>query len=110
MVQKLYALKKVTGHDGKEVDNTKVTWDYWNKKLVEEVKELIEAIDLKDKVKIMEETLDIIQVCIGMMAKLYKEGLTIENGIRRHNKKLSNRGCDVAAEIRFSVVRKNGKF
>ncbi|KZL88670.1 MazG nucleotide pyrophosphohydrolase domain-containing protein [Clostridium magnum] len=102
---RLFVLKKVKGHDGKVIDNTKVTWEYWKKKLKEEVEELIEAIDLNDKTKIMEEVLDVIQVGVGMVYKLFKEGMIIEQGIHRHNKKLTNRWCEVAATIRLHITK-----
>lgn len=103
---KLFVLRKVRGHRNEVVDNTKVSWNYWIKKLSEEVEELEEAVELNDKAKIMEEVLDILQVSIGMLYKLFKEGMIIEQGVHRHNKKLANRGCEVAAVIRFNVSKK----
>lgn len=103
---RLFVLRKVKGHRGEVVDNTKATWDYWKKKLREEVKEFEEAVELNDKSKIMEEVLDIIQVGIGMLYKLFREGTRIEQGIHRHNKKLVDRYCEVAADIKFHINRK----
>lgn len=99
-------LRKVTEHRGKKIDLSKLTWDDWKKKLNEEVDELVIALHSGNKKDIMEEVLDVVQVCIGILAKLFREGMVIEQGIHRHNKKLSNRGCEVAAEIKFNVNRK----
>lgn len=106
MKMKLIVLKKLIDHSGKKIDNSKMTWEDWRKKLLDESEELIEALHSKNKKDIMEETLDIIQICIGIIAKLFKEGIIIEQGIYRHNKKLCERGCEASAVIRFNVNKR----
>lgn len=100
------ALRKLIDRRGNKIDNRKMTWNDWKKKLNEEVDELDAALCFKDKKDIMEETLDVIQICTGIMAKLYREGIIIEQGIHRHNKKLVDRGCEVSAEVKFNVNSK----
>ncbi|KRQ86033.1 hypothetical protein ABG79_02165 [Caloramator mitchellensis] len=70
--------------------------DIFNK-LVEEVMEIkteIEAIELEvgEKEKLIAETLDVIQVCIGLLDKLSHEGVNIRKAIEKHNLKLLQRG------------------
>ncbi len=54
----------------------------------EEAKELTEALESGDQLKIAEETLDQIQVCIGILDKLASQGINIDQLAKRHNKKL----------------------
>lgn len=54
----------------------------------EESKELKEALESGDKLKIAEETLEQIQVCIGILDKLSSQGVNIDQIAKRHNKKL----------------------
>ncbi|WP_027309306.1 hypothetical protein [Caloramator sp. ALD01] len=67
-------------------------------KLHEEVDELscelIKHVTEKEetKLKIAEETLDVIQVCIGILDKLEKEGIEIAKEVEKHNMKLLKRG------------------
>lgn len=67
-------------------------------KLHEEVDELscelIKHVTEKEetKKKIAEETLDVIQVCIGILDKLEQEGIDIAKEIEKHNMKLLRRG------------------
>ena len=58
----------------------------------EESKEVIEAIENEQLVEIGEETLDQIQVCIGILDKLSNSGININSLITKHNQKLVNRG------------------
>ena len=106
MKLKLMVLRKLVNHKGEKIDNRTMTWDKWKETLLGEVKELCEALSSGNKKDIMEEVLDVIQVCIGMLAKLFREGMVIEQGIYRHNKKLIDRGCEACGEIRFNVSRK----
>lgn len=99
-------LRKVTQRNSNKVNLSKLTWDDWKKKLNEEVDELVVALHSGNKKDIMEEVLDVVQVCIGILAKLFKEGMVVEQGIHRHNKKLVNRGCEIAAEVKFDVNRR----
>lgn len=105
MKMKLPILRKVTQRNGKKVELSKLTWDDWGKKLNEEVLELQEALHLKNKAAIIEEVLDVSQVCIGILAKLFKEGMSINNGFFEHNKKLDERGCEVIAEVKVDVQK-----
>lgn len=54
------------------------------------IKHATEKEDTKEK--IAEETLDVIQVCIGILDKLEQEGIDIPNAIEKHNMKLLRRG------------------
>lgn len=103
---KLMILNKVVGHNKKKIDNSKTTWEDWKKKIVEEVDELIDAIREKDRVHMVEEVLDILQCCIGILAKLAREGVSIDQGIHLHNKKLIDRGCEPSAEINIRITKR----
>ncbi|HDF5636654.1 TPA: hypothetical protein SOL41_003525 [Clostridioides difficile] len=59
-------------------------------KVLEEVLELKEAIELKDNKKIMEEGLDVIQA-IFTLFKVLKIDKEIREGLKLHNKKLRKR-------------------
>lgn len=103
---RLWVLKKVTERNGRKIDISKLTWEDWGKKIKEEVDELVIAIKSRDKSAIAEEVMDVIQVCVGVMAKLYKECISIDKEIQRHNGKLNDRGCEIAAEIKFNISKK----
>ena len=106
MKLKLMVLRKLIDSKGNKIDNRTMTWENWKDKVLEEAGELCRALSSGNKKDIMEEVLDVIQVCIGMLAKLFREGMVIEQGIYRHNKKLIDRGCEACGEIRFNVSRK----
>ncbi|ENY8694364.1 Uncharacterised protein [Clostridioides difficile] len=59
-------------------------------KVLEEVLELKEAVELKDNKKIMEEGLDVIQA-IFTLFKVLKIDKEIREGLKLHNKKLRKR-------------------
>ena len=83
--------------------------DHWNlhqSKLYEEFRELDNAIDEGDNIHIAEETLDVIQVAIGVLDKLHHEGIDVQQAIHRHNKKLINRGWKHKAVIKIHVNKK----
>ncbi|MFL0196426.1 MazG-like family protein [Clostridium sp. WILCCON 0269] len=103
---KLMVLRKLIDKKGNKIDNRTMSWDGWKEKLLEEVDELCKALSSGNKKDIMEEVLDVIQVGIGILAKLFREGMVIEQGIHGHNKKLVDRGCEACAEIRFNVSRR----
>ena len=67
-------------------------------KLKEECEEASEALDLYkvtgdalNRDSLAGEVLDVIQVCIGILDKLEKEGVDIERALVKHGMKLSNR-------------------
>lgn len=103
---RMWALKRVTERNGNKIDTSKLTWNDWSKKLNEEVDELSIALHSKNKAAIEEEVMDVVQICIAIIVKLFKDGTIIEQIIRRHNKKLNDRGCEISAEIKFDVNRK----
>lgn len=70
------------------IDKDTETFKDIAKKHEEESKELKEELERGDKYKIAEETLDQMQICIGILDKLALEGLDIEQLVKRHNKKL----------------------
>ncbi|MFL0197306.1 MazG-like family protein [Clostridium sp. WILCCON 0269] len=103
---KLMVLRKLIDRKGNKIDHRIMTWEEWKEKVLEEAGELCKALSSGNKKDIMEEVLDVIQVCIGILAKLFREGMVIEQGIHGHNKKLVDRGCEVSAEVRFNVSRR----
>ncbi|MCC5425562.1 MazG nucleotide pyrophosphohydrolase domain-containing protein [Clostridium botulinum] len=80
----------------------KDTWEKQADKLVEETKEVLEAIQEKDKEHIAEEVLDVIQVAIGMLDTL-EEGQSLKQMICKHLKKLRKRGWRSKKLIVFQV-------
>lgn len=79
-------------------------------KLHEEVDELscelIKLVTEKEetKRKIAEETLDVIQVCIGILDKLEKEGVNLREEVEKHNMKLLNRGWKYKGVVHLTRV------
>ncbi|WP_156876152.1 MazG-like family protein [Clostridium kluyveri] len=103
---KLMVLRKLIDRKGNKIDNRTMSWEDWKDKVLEEAGELCEALSSGDKKKIMEEVLDVIQVGIGILAKLFRENFDIVQGFHRHNKKLVDRGCEACAEVNFNASRK----
>lgn len=87
-------------------DNSKWSFKDIFKKLKEEVNELEEAIEEGNKVHIAEEVLDIIQISIAALFKLFMNGVNIGNAISIHNKKLEARGWKPRAVIKINVNRR----
>lgn len=81
-------------------------WKEHEKKVNEESEELVEAIEEKDAAHIAEEALDNIQVNIGILDKLYHDGVNIEEAVHTHNRKLVNRGWKHKAVIKVQVNKK----
>ncbi|AZV56784.1 MazG nucleotide pyrophosphohydrolase domain-containing protein [Clostridium sp. AWRP] len=81
-------------------------WETHMDKVNEESRELIEAIKEGNMSHIAEEVLDNIQVSIGILDKLYNEGLNIEEVVHIHNRKLVNRGWKHKAAVRVQVNKK----
>lgn len=82
------------------------SWGMHKAKVYEESLELVDAIKEGDNAHIAEEALDTIQVAIGILDKLHKEGIDIQQAVYRHNKKLTNRGWDAKAIIKIQVNRR----
>ena len=99
-------LRKLIDRKGNKIDNRTMTWEKWKDKVLEEAGELCEALSSGNKKDIMEEVLDVIQVGIGILAKLFREQIDIPQGFHRHNKKLVDRGCEACAEVGANVCRK----
>lgn len=72
-------------------DNEKDSLDKIKVKLEEETKELIEALEEKDILHILEESFDVVQVIIRIFALLKKNNVDIEQANKRHNRKLVKR-------------------
>lgn len=70
------------------IDKNKESFKDIAKKHEEESEELKEELERGNKFKIAEETLDQMQICIGILDKLATEGMDIEQLVKRHNKKL----------------------
>lgn len=81
----------------------KDTWEKQASKLLEETKEVLEAIQEKDKEHVAEEVLDVIQVAIGMLDTLEGEGYSLKHMICTHLKKLKKRGWKSKKLIIFQV-------
>lgn len=81
--------------EGKVVDsNQEDNWGKIQKKLKEESKELVEAIDEADYEHISEETFDLIQVCVRSLVLLEKKNMNLTALNHRHNQKLMKRGWE----------------
>lgn len=106
MKLRMMVLDKVISHK-KEVQLKKLTYEDWKNKLVEECDELKIALDSGDRTEIAEEALDVVQVCIGIIAKIVRKGIRIDLAIFKHNKKLVNRDCKESAIVEFNVVRRS---
>ncbi|MFL0197366.1 MazG nucleotide pyrophosphohydrolase domain-containing protein [Clostridium sp. WILCCON 0269] len=87
-------------------DNGKSSFKHMFKKLEEEVDELKCEINEEDKVRMTEEVLDVIQVCIAILFKLFMNGINIEAAIQKHNKKLVDRYWKPRAVIKININRK----
>lgn len=85
------------------IDNNKATLNDFMNKLAEEIEEVRWGLILEDMDNLQEELFDTIQVCIGMLNKLDKEGLSIRNGLNKHHKKLVARGWTSRKMINFTV-------
>ncbi len=81
----------------------KDTWEKQAGKLLEETKEVLEAIQEENKEHIAEEVLDVIQVAIGMLDTLEEEGYSLKERICKHLKKLRKRGWRSKKLIVFQV-------
>lgn len=81
-------------------------WKEHEKKISEESEELVEAIKEGNTEHIAEEALDNIQVSIGVLDKLYSEGVDIQDAVHMHNKKLVGRGWKHKAVVKVQVNKK----
>ena len=84
----------------------KDTWKKQSDKLLEETKEVLEAIQENDKEHVAEEVLDVIQVAIGMLDTLEEEGNSLKQMICKHLKKLRKRGWKSKKLIILQIVKK----
>ncbi|WP_046066102.1 MazG nucleotide pyrophosphohydrolase domain-containing protein [Clostridium scatologenes] len=84
-------------------DNINSSFKDLFKKLKEEVNELEKEVEKEDKVNMAAETLDVIQMCIALLLKLFMSGINIENSVHKHNKKLTNRNWKPRAIIKISI-------
>lgn len=94
------------------IDNDRLELEDFADKLLEETVELVNAIHKFKTGKgsrgdIAEEALDNIQVCIGVLNRLYIDGADIKQEIHRNNKKLINRWWKPKAVIRIQVQRRD---
>lgn len=80
-------------------------WGKHKKKVDEESLELVEAIGEGDLEHIAEEALDTIQVCIGILDKLYHQGIDIQQAVDKHNRKLVGRGWAHKAVVKIQINR-----
>ncbi|MBC2581649.1 MazG nucleotide pyrophosphohydrolase domain-containing protein [Clostridium sp. DJ247] len=82
------------------------SWNLHKARVYEESLQLVKAIKEDDKAHIAEEVLDNIQVAIGIIEKLYQDGIDIQQIVHRHNKKLVNKGGKAKATIKFQINKK----
>lgn len=90
-------------NDRLKQDNNKWSWTDIGIKHIEESEELLEAIAEEDMHHIAEEVLDEIQVCVGILDKLEREGVDINQELLRHERKLINRYWKPKGEIEIKV-------
>lgn len=75
-------------------------------KLLEESIELMNAITSYDIENTIEETLDVIQVCIGILDTLQKEeNIDLEKEINKHNRKLLERGWESRGKVLIQIIK-----
>lgn len=91
------------------IDNNTATLDQFIAKFIEEYSEVRCAFLNGDMNNMQEELFDTIQVCIGMLDKLDKEGLSLRNGLNKHHKKLVSRGWTSKKMINFTINDWEGK-
>ncbi|AUM91536.1 MazG nucleotide pyrophosphohydrolase domain-containing protein [Clostridium botulinum] len=73
-------------------------------KLLEESLELMNAITSYDIENTIEETLDVMQVCIGILDTLQKEeNIDLEKELNKHNSKLLGRGWKSKGKINIKI-------
>ncbi|MBY6846756.1 nucleotide pyrophosphohydrolase [Clostridium botulinum] len=73
-------------------------------KLLEESLELMNAITSYDIENTIEETLDVMQVCIGILDTIEKqEDIDLEKELNRHNRKLLDRGWKSKGKINIKI-------
>lgn len=75
-------------------------------KLLEESIELMNAITLYDIENTIEEVLDVIQVCVGILDTLGKEeNIDLEKEINKHNRKLLKRGWKSKGRVLIKIIK-----
>lgn len=73
------------------------------RKLHEEVREVYEANAYYDDVELIKETLDVIQVCTGILDIVEKEHIDLEKLFQEHNKKLKDRKWEFKKTIDINL-------
>ena len=91
------------------IDNDKATYSDYILKFIEEAYEVVNAYDFGDMVNLQEELFDTIQICIGMLDRLDKDGLSLITGLNKHHKKLVSRGWESKKMINFTINDWEGK-
>ena len=86
-----------------EIDNNELDIRTMLDKLYEESLEVQTALDNRDFLNLQEELFDTIQVCIGILDKLDREGLSLRTGLNKHHKKLVSRGWTSKKMINFTI-------
>ncbi|HDK7158949.1 TPA: nucleotide pyrophosphohydrolase [Clostridium botulinum] len=75
-------------------------------KLLEESLELMNAITSYDIENTIEETLDVMQVCVGILDTIEKqENIDLNKEINRHNRKLLKRGWKTKGNIYIKLIK-----
>lgn len=91
------------------IDNNTVTLEQLIQKIDEEVGEVVDAYYYSSLTELQSELFDTIQVCVGMLDKLDKEGLSLRTGLNKHHKKLVYRGWTSKKMINFTINDWEGK-
>lgn len=72
--------------------NERLKMGFFVKKLKEETDEVIQAYDNFDRENVKEEVLDVLQVGVGILARMGLSEIEIKKAVDMHNAKLDKRG------------------
>ncbi|WP_051931888.1 hypothetical protein [Clostridium sp. KNHs214] len=79
--------------------------EFWRCKLQEETKEVLLAKDIDN---LLEEYLDVIQVCVGALEHLKNEfDIDISKELNKHEEKLNNRGWETKEVLEIKFIDEN---
>jgi phosphoribosyl-ATP pyrophosphohydrolase len=76
-------------------------------KLKEETKEVRKAYKFESDERVIEEVLDNIQVCIGMLDYYSKKGYDIAEAVDKHNLKLLSRDWRYTKTLHLNIIGEN---
>lgn len=82
-------------------------YDSWTeivKKFNEEINELERAIQADNQDELINELLDVMQVCIGGLDRLKSEGTKLNPKLLNHYQKLMNRGWNIKGQVELDFI------